>query len=384
MAFLRNDAVNRVNVHSGVQALAKGAGGLFVLVFLLQAGLSIPAVLLAQAAIQIGRFLIRPAILPLAMRWGLKPLLIAGALGLALPYIVLAEVQGVGPALIVLCVAVSLGEVFYWVSYNSYFAAIGDAEHRGHQIGAREALTAAAGIIAPLLGAWALVSVGPRWTFVAVGLLQAAAALPLLGLPNVSIASNAPGAYRSARPAVVVSALDGWLDACLLVLWPMVLFLTLGRSFAAYGGAMALAALAGAAGALWLGRRIDGGFGRRAVVVAYVLAAATVVAQAVSVGAPWLAVAANAMGALLMPLLSPAIGGVTYNLAKRSPCPLRFTMASEGGWDMGCAAACLVAAAMVAGGASLAAALLLGLPSVLAGALWLWRLYPGVVRPAPA
>ena len=45
MAFLRNDAVNRVNLHYGIQALAQGAGGIFFLVFLLRAGVSIPVAL---------------------------------------------------------------------------------------------------------------------------------------------------------------------------------------------------------------------------------------------------------------------------------------------------------------------------------------------------
>jgi MFS transporter, DHA1 family, inner membrane transport protein len=66
MAFFRNDAVNRVNLHSGIQALAEGAGGIFFLVYMLKAGVSIPVALTAQAAIFAGRFVMRPAILPLA------------------------------------------------------------------------------------------------------------------------------------------------------------------------------------------------------------------------------------------------------------------------------------------------------------------------------
>ena len=55
MAFLRNDAVNRVNLHSGIQALAQASGGIFFLVFMLRAGVSIPAALMAQSAILAGR-----------------------------------------------------------------------------------------------------------------------------------------------------------------------------------------------------------------------------------------------------------------------------------------------------------------------------------------
>ena len=110
MAFLRNDAVNRVNLHSGIQALAQGAGGIFFLVFLLRSGVSVPVALLAMAAIVAGRFLFRPALLPLAKRYGLKPLLIVGTLGVALQYPLLAEVQGVGVALLALCIVSALGD----------------------------------------------------------------------------------------------------------------------------------------------------------------------------------------------------------------------------------------------------------------------------------
>jgi hypothetical protein len=119
MAFLRNDAVNRVNLHSGIQALAQGAGGIFFLVFFLRAGISVPAALGAQAAILAGRFMLRPTILPLAKRCGLKPLLIFGTLATSVQYPLLPELDGVGGALLVLCIVTSVGEVCYWLSYNA-------------------------------------------------------------------------------------------------------------------------------------------------------------------------------------------------------------------------------------------------------------------------
>lgn len=376
MAFLRNDAINRVNLHSGIQALAQGAGAIFFLVFLLRAGVSIPGALTAQAAIVAIRFTLRPLVLPLAKRWGLKPLLVAGTFGMALQYPVLAEVQGVGGVLLLLVAIVSVSEVLYYVSYNAYFAALGDAEHRGHQISAREAMMTVAGIAAPLLGTWALVTLGPRWMFAGVALVQALAVVPLLGTPNVRVMREAPGAYRAARIGAAIIALDGWFDACFILVWQIALFVSLGESFAAYGGAMALAGLVGAICGLFLGRHIDAGFGRRAVVIAYGLGAALVLARAASLGSPWLAVAANALGGLFWPLLSPTLGVVTYNLAKASPCPLRFNMAMEGGWDIGCFAACVMAAALAVAGVSLAVPILLALPAVAGMALLLWRHYP--------
>jgi hypothetical protein len=376
MAFLSNDAVNRVNLHTGVQALAQGAGGVFFLVFLLRAGVSVPVELLAQAAIVAGRFLIRPAVLPLAKRWGLKPLLAGGALGVALEYPLLAQVGGLDGWLLALCCVAAVAETFYYLAYNAYFSAIGDAEGRGRQIGAREALVAAASVVAPLLGAASLVALGPDWTFAAVGLVQAASALPLLGAPNVAVATSAPGALRAARPAAILLLIDGWFDAGYVFVWQLALFVSLRESIPAYGGAMALAGLAGAACGLVLGRHVDAGHGRRTAAIAYSAAAAIMIARASSLGSPWLAVGANAAGALLMPLLLPALGTATYNLAKASPCPLRFHVATEGGWDVGCFIACLVSAGLIAWGAPLSVPLLMTLPAVVLGAVMLRRQFP--------
>ena len=385
MAFFRNDAVNRVNLHSGVQALAEGAGGIFFLVYMLEAGVSVTAALMAQVAILAGRFVMRPAILPLARRLGLKPMVIIGIFGVALQYPLLAEVDGVGVELLLVCVVASIGEVFYWPSYNAYFAAIGDAEHRGHQVSARMALVSVASIAAPLLGTWALVTLGPRPMFAAVGIIQALAVLPLIGAPNVAVRASAPGAFRAARLGVILYAADGWLDAWFILVWQIALFVSLGESISAYGGAMALAAIVGAGCGLILGRHVDQGHGRRTVVIAYTVATAIVLMRALSFDSAWLAVTSNALGALVLPLILPAQATASYNLAKASPCPMRFIIACEGGWDVGCASACLLAAGLAAAGVPLSITILMALPALAVLAHLLRRYFAnGAVVPIPA
>ena len=287
MAYFGNDAINRVNLHSAIQAFAQGAGGLFFLVVLLQAGVSIAATLLALAAVHAGRFFVRPVMLPLGRRFGLKPLLIFGGVLMAGQYLVLPAVHGVGTALYILCFVAALGDIFYWVSYNAYFSALGDAQHRGHQVGAREALVAVVGIVAPLVGASLLVAAGPHWLFYSVALVQVASAAPLLGLPNVAV--DRPGARCAPRRAASACCWQqriAWFDVGFIFVWQIALFISLGESIAAYGGAMALAGLAGAAGRLVLGRHVDAGFGRRAVFIAYAVGAAVVLLRATSIGSP--------------------------------------------------------------------------------------------------
>jgi hypothetical protein len=294
---------------------------------------------------------------------------------MGLQYPLLAAVHGLDWALVALIAVAALGDVLYFPAFNAYFATLGDTQHRGHQIGAAEALAAVIGIVAPLLGAAGLVMAGPGPTFGAVGLVQAASALPLLGAPDVKVKAEAPGAWRASRDLVVFYATDGWFDACWLYVWQMALFVSLGKNIAAYGGAMALAGLTGAACGLIIGPRIDAGRWRTAVRLTYGLATIIVLMRAASLAAPWLAVAANALGSVLIPILSPTIGGATYNLAKASPCSLRFQVAGEAGWDLGCAAACGVAAALLSLGAPIWLAILLGVFGLSGGAAQLWRMY---------
>lgn len=377
MAFLSNDAVNRVIVHAGVKALAESAGGVFFFVYLLKAGLSVEAALLSQAAIFTLRFALRPAMLPLAVRFGVKPLLMTGTFLMALQYPLLALVHGVGPALVVTCAAAGVGELVYYLAGNAYWAMVGDIEHRGQQIAARELLVAVVGIVGPLAGGAALTRFGPGPVFAVVGLVQALAALPLIGLPNVAVAARAPGAFRAARAGFILIATDGWFDVCYIHVWQIALFLTLAESFESYGGAMALAGLAAAVAGLFLGRHIDAGGGRRAVSVTYGLAATAVVLRAASLGSPWLAVAANALGAMLWPLLGPTIGACSHNLAKASPCAFRFHMGTEGGWDVGAIAASMTAALLVRLGAPLTVPLLMALLGVAGSVAFLRRYYAG-------
>ena len=361
LAFLSNNTVNWLNLHYGFHALALGIAGVFFASFLLAAGLPAPTVLAVLAAIFGGRFFIRPLILPLARRFGLKALVIAGTLLTAAQYPLLAQVHGLGMPLIALCVVAATGDTLYWTTYHAYFAALGDPEHRGHQVGAREAAAAVMGVIGPLIGGWALVTVGPQAAFGAAGLVLAASAIPLFRTPEVTIVRQAPGALRAALPGVLIFVADGWVQAGFYFLWQIALFVTLGRNFAAFGGAMALSALVGAVSGLVLGRLIDRGHGLRVVWLAVGALAGVIAFRAAGYASPLLAVIASAAGAVVTAIYTPTVMTAVYNQARLSPCILRFQIAAEGGFDAGCATGCLATALMLWCGAPLFAALLLPL-----------------------
>ena len=375
MAFFRNSAVNLLNLHYGIHCITLYGGGAFFLVYLLRAGLSVPAVLVSLALILAGRFALRPLVIAVATRSGLRALLVAGTLLSVLQYLFLAEVHGIGMVLVALIAVAAIGDMLYWTAYHAYFAALGDNEFRGHQIGAREALAAVVGIVSPLFAGWLLVAFGARVAFGATAAITALAALPLLGTPKVAVARHAPGAFKAALPGVLVFMADGWLAVGFLFVWQIALFLSLGESFLAYGGALAFAALVGAVGSLTLGRHIDAGHGKQAVWWAVAAIGTVVVLRAVATGHPAVAVAANALGALGACLYIPTVMTAVYTLAKRSPCTLRFHVATEGGWDVRGAAGLLVAALASEFGLPLGDSILLSLAGLAAIAILLRRYY---------
>jgi DHA1 family inner membrane transport protein len=366
MAFFRDRTVNLLNLHYGIHAIALSGGGAFFAVYLLKSGLSVPEVLASLALILAGRFIIRPVVVPLAAKFGLRALVIAGTCLTALQYPLLAEVRGLGPALLTLCLIAALGDTLYWSSYHAYYAALGNHEHRGSELGAREAIAALVGIVSPLVTGWALVAFGPRAAFGATGVVLLLAALPLLLTPDVRVVRHAPGAFRAAIPGMKLFLADGWIAAGYFFVWQIALFLSLGQSYVAFGGALALAALVGAVSGLLLGRLIDAGHGQQAVSYAVGVLVFTTVLRAAAPGHALLAVIANALGALVVCLHIPTIMTAVYNQAKRSLCTLRFHFAAEGSWDVGAATGCLLAALLSALGVPISAALLLPLPGAAA------------------
>ena len=260
-------------------------------------------------------------------------------------------------------------------TYHAYFAALGDDDLRGQQIGVREAIAAVVGIASPLLTGWMLVAFGPRVAFGATSGITALAALPLLWAPNVKVGRQMPGAFRAAVSGMLLFVADGWVGAGYVFVWQIALFVSLDESLLAYSGALAVAALVGAIGGLTLGRHIDAGRGKQAVWYAFGTFALIVALRAVATGNATVAVLANALGAFGECLYIPTLMTAVYTMAKHSPCALRFHVVTEGGWDVGGATGLLAAALATGLGGALWAGILQSLAGLAAITIMLRHYY---------
>jgi len=96
MAFFRNSAVNLLNLHYGIHSIALYGGAAFFSIYLLKVGIPVSGVLVSLALILLGRFVIRPVVIGISARWGLRAMVVGGTVLNALQYPFLAEIHGVG------------------------------------------------------------------------------------------------------------------------------------------------------------------------------------------------------------------------------------------------------------------------------------------------
>ena len=347
MSYFSNRSFNLVYFHAGLQAFASYGGEAFAFVYLLKAGIPAPVVLLAIAAMFGSRMIFRQLVLPLVRRVGLRRALVVAILAEAATYPILSQITGTGWLLFGYLALWSFSISLYWTTYHSYVALMGDNHARGKQTSAVEVIGMGMGIVAPAVTGLLLTAFSPIVAFGTVALAMALSTVPVLLGPELAVAEKAEMPTEARRAARAILFADGLRSGSFHFTWLIALFITLGSSYAAFGGAMALSGLAGAVGGLLLGRAIDLGRGLGAVQIGFAALTVAAVARMFGWPVPLLAVAANAAAALAWPLYATAFNARVYNLARQSPCPLRFHIVAEGGWDLGTCLSCLAAAALL-------------------------------------
>ncbi|WP_156428272.1 MFS transporter [Novosphingobium sp. FSW06-99] len=371
----RANPLGAVTVHSGLQSLAENTGGLFMTAFLVKQGVSQPLALAAFAALVMTRFAMRPVVLPLAVGRGLRAVVLMGIVVRAMGYVLLGFVTRADGWMVAYVLAMGLGSVLYWTAWHAYNAAIADHATRGQQVSLQQAASAGVAIVAPVLGGLIHDSMGPVAGFALIAAIQLAAAWPLWSAPDARVAAQVTLDRAVIRFAQPLYCAEGLHSGAVNVVWNLALFVSLGERFGAFGGTMALSGACAAVASLLIGRRIDAGQGRAMVPLAYGCAGLAVLIKAVAWRYPVAAIAATALGALVTPITQVALLAPLYVMAHRSACPLRFAMATEAGWDFGCAVACLLAAGALALGASYTVPILAGLIGVATVTLMLARWY---------
>lgn len=376
--------VRRFAFHVALGSLAWGLSNAFSAAFLLREGLRPAQIFLIFAAVNALRFALRPIVLTVAPRIGVRRTLILGAAIIALSYPALALVHGVGIGLLIFVAASSLGQVFYFTTYHVFFAALSDDGRFGMQVGLFQALGIVTAVVAPAVGGLLLATRGAWLSFGMASLIALAGIAPLLRITEPQVARKTPRrAYAAAKNGARLYFTDGWIQVSLSSAWGIVLFEALHDRYESYGGTLSLAALAAALAGIVLGRLIDKGHARSIAWINAGILAASLLLRALTFGNAAVAVAVAIGTVMVSGIYLPTWMAVVYSETKVSPCPFRFQFAAEGGWDAGAVGAGLAAAGFCAIGLPVEAAILLALPMVVVQVLLLDRGYARQAAAAP-
>ncbi len=344
MAMFTNKSVNFIYLHAGLQALVMSGGEGFAFVYLLKAGISTPVVLLCMGAMFGSRLLFRMAVLPVVLRFGLRRTLMVSVVVEGASYLLLPMVGGIGLALFLYLTFWAVSSSFYWTTYHAFVSSTGNNEHRGTQVSTMEFFSMLAGIVGPLVMGFLLTWFNPWVGFGFIAIAMLLAALPFLFCPDVAVVKDATVPARSRNVARLLMLADGLRSSGTHFVWLIALFLTLGSNYVAFGGALALAGITGAFMGLFVGRWIDVGKGIRAARFGFGAMAFSSLVKCLGFHIPWSAVTANALYSAAWPSYATSLNSQIYNLARSSPCALRYNIISEGGWDLGMTiGACLAA-----------------------------------------
>ena len=287
MAFFSNAGINRLGAHFSLHQFAWSISGAFFATFLLRNGMAPASVLLCIAAVLGLRFSLRPCVLATAARIGLRRSLIVGTLLYACQILALA-IASRSRACLVFYIAISaLGDVFYWTCYHAFFAALGDAENRGAQLGARGLFVTLASALGPGIGGVLLSNFGAWTAFAAGATIELVAIVPLLRIaePVITLQPWRP-AFTAAREGVILFSTDGLITCALVYTWDMASFLAFDQHFDILGAVLSAAGLAGALGGMVFGGFIDARHTGRAVGLNAWVLTGLVILKAVCIGAP--------------------------------------------------------------------------------------------------
>lgn len=335
MSFLTNRAVNLINIHAALKRLAIEMGEIFGAIYLYDLGVPLHKIFLAWAAIFLIRIFVRPFGLWLIHKRGLRKSVLLGSILFSAYYLILGQVGGLDWWLVTFVVYAAIADTLYWLPYHAYFAALGDAEHRGKQVGVRESLIRIAATLGPLTGGLLINTFGFYAAFLSAAFLCLVAAIPVYLAPEVKIGRKI--SWRQAwkqRAGFWLFVGDGWGYNAHIFTWNIILFILLGN-VATFGMLLSLAAVFQIIGLLLLGRGVDQGNGKQIYRIGITLSALVVLGRAIFADTVAEVIFFDVLFAIQTCFYCPAFNTALYNSAKKSPNVAWFHFFAESGWDVG-------------------------------------------------
>jgi len=379
MSFFQNKAVNLLNIHIALIRLASLFSGIFVPVFLLQKGLSIPVICLFSALGSLIRIPARIFQVPLVKKIGIKPAVIIGIIGVGISYLFLTLAQGIDVYLWLYVIIGGIFSALYWQLFHYLFAHYGDNHERGQNVSMQIIFVELIQIIGPLLGAIIINYQGFFSYTIFIFLILFLAIifiLPLSKYPSIKNICSLSKAFKEENKyGMKISILSSATEASYTYIWIIVIYLTLGE-LVSFGSALTLGILISVILQAIIGKYIDKGKGKSVNFAGLGLSLFTLFGR-VLLGYSLFFISIFEGASRFSRNVNDSVFSVSYyNKAKDSKESFWHILLAETGWDLGSIAGLIGVALLIFIGVSPRFAMLIGIiPMIL-----LWRVLHNYYR----
>jgi MFS family permease len=210
---------------------------IYVYQVFLRAGYSRSYALAAAPFFFVIYFLIKAAVIPLALSWAssksLRWLLMIAVVPLILYFLAMVLFQG-RPLFVLGAAGLwGFGAACFWVGFHASFVHLGDGDHFGKEVGLAQVLDLSAGFSGPLLGGVITQVWGFPWLFVFSALVLLMALIPLFrveGQDRVRPVISAEALANILTHRRVAMAYFGAASSSVLnvAIWPLFIFMLFG------------------------------------------------------------------------------------------------------------------------------------------------------------
>lgn len=365
-----------LNIHFGLQTLANNTMDIFGPVFLYKIGVPIYYIFLIYGATFLLRSLFRIIALKSCEKYGIKVNLIAGTLaraGLAFTLLMMNQSHVWIYAFLGMTVIV---DIFYWTSYHTYFAAIGNLEKRGKELGIRKMFQNTARIIAPVASGIIVAQLSFWYLFLVLIFLAIFSAIPLFYIANYKPKTKLTmkdAIKKVDKTGMWMSLMEAPIESGFDLSFALFTFIVV-QNYVSFGGLFSAIFILEAIIFYIVGYFIDLKKNENLYFFGAIFTSVAVVNHVLFSNSATTILAFEVIYILSYALLSPKMYTTQYNASKKSENALWFTYFMEFGWDMGSLLTCLAAALMTYSGLDVRYAMLLGIIGIV-GPIFVVRNY---------
>tara|TARA_Y100000310_G_scaffold321543_1_gene379297 strand:+ start:250 stop:1356 length:1107 start_codon:yes stop_codon:yes gene_type:complete len=236
--FIYKKELNELYISTGIRAFALALVGIFIPIYLINIGYTIPNVLFFFALISLIIVMVMPLVSKFVSYVGIKHSMLYSIPLMIIGYLLLYTLEQYAWPLWLLAIFFGVSNAIYWFAYHLDFSKFSDFKKRGSEVGRARIVTSVFLILGPAVGGFLLTFVGFKAVFIISAIILALSTLPLFASKDVHEPVNfsLKGLFKGQSFKDFLAFFGLGVESGIgLIIWPIFIFFTIMNSFHSMG-----------------------------------------------------------------------------------------------------------------------------------------------------